>query len=455
MSRKVQGFSRVKEAVAAWNAIQQLLRSGDDGFIVPVVIPKDRRGYRWIFWVGLAIYLLGFPAFYMMSSVFGSGGLGGGFIAFFGFIAGLMALGLGLYSGFRSAIVEIEQGTVGIYSEYGEIKGVLDPGPNYLWWPWQRIEFIVDTSTEIPYTAPVLACPTQENVPLKSIEFFLKFRIVDPMNFVRRIGASNFDIVLSSAVQDAIRRRSRQIQTANAYDLRGSDVDDMREDLNRQLEPYGVRIIGANIPDVQLPDQYQNNLATQERVAKELAAYEKEWDLIKKRRQDTILMEIERAKKERDEKIIAVKRAVNRAKEQVAKVLQEREAEAEKIRLDIEAEGKAELKSAENEARALISLGQAYQDNQAVLKYELRLRALQVAKKLLEQAPRPVVVNSQAGEGSSALSTLLLAEILPGVLGRGDGRGQQGGNGHSLERLEQRAVTAMTKLEELTAALND
>lgn len=64
---------------------------------------------------------------------------------------------------------------------------------------------MVDSATEIPYLAPVAVCPTQENVPLKAIEFFLQFRITDPVPFVRTIAASNFDLVLFSAVQGAIR----------------------------------------------------------------------------------------------------------------------------------------------------------------------------------------------------------------------------------------------------------
>lgn len=318
--------------------------------------------------------------------------------------------------------MEIEQGTTGVFSKYGEITGTLKPGRHYLWWPWEKVEYIVDTSTEIPYTAPILACPTRENVPLKRIEFFIKFRIVEPVAFVRNIGASNFDTVLSSAVQDAIRNRSRQVETARAYDLRGSDVGDMQALLNRQMQMYGVRITGANIPDVQLPTQYQDNLSTRERVSKELVAYEKEWELIRKRRNDALLLQIERARKERDEKLIAVQEAVNLAKENVAQMLQEREAEAEKIRLEIEAEGRAELKSAENEAKALHRLGKSYKDNQAVLQYELAMKRLDVAEALLHSAPRPIVVNQSSGQDSSALSTLLMAQLLPELFKEQNGR---------------------------------
>lgn len=401
-------FSRIKEVVGTWSNIQRLLRSGDGGSLVPVVIPKDRRKMGWLLWFALAFYSL-----IANLLLFGFNGAGIGLailsVTFFSLI--------GAFTWWRSAIVEIEQGTTGVLSRWGKIEETIKPGRRLLWWPWEKVEFIVDTSTEIPYTAPVLACPTHENVPLKSIEFFLKFRIIDPVLFVRHIGASNFDMVLSSVVQDAIRNRSRQVETANAYDLRGSNVDDMRAQLNRQMSRYGVKITGANIPDVQLPNQYRQNLSTRERVAKELVAYEKEWELIRKRRQDALLLQIERAKKERDEKLIAVQEAINKARESVAQMLQLREAEAEKIRLEIEAEGRAELKSAENAARALHRLGQSYKDNQAVLQYELAGKKLEVAQTLLRNAPRPIIVNqSGSGEQNSALATLLMAQILPDTL---------------------------------------
>ncbi len=404
----VPEFSKIKEVVTGWAGVRRYLRGGDEGQIVPVVIPKDRRRYGWLFLLGVAVYLLGVGIFS------GSGAIM--LLAILGSLFFLVLAGLWLW---RGAIVEIEQGTTGVLSSYGKITGTLSPGRHYLWWPWQKVEFVVDTATEIPYLAPVAVCPTQENVPLKAIEFFLKFRITDPIAFVRTIGASNFDLVLSSAVQDAIRQRSRQVRTERAYDLRGGDVGDMQEYLNRQLASYGVRILGANIPDVQLPDQYQQHLATRERVAKELAAYEREWELTRKRRIDRLLMEIERSKKERDARLIEVKEARNKARQDVARMLEEKETEAQRVRLDIETSGRATLTEAENEATALRRLGQSHRDNRAMVQYELARRRVEVGEKLFRHAPRPLLVGGEGGE-SSPLSTLLLARMLPRLIQDGE-----------------------------------
>src|ERR671917_211206 len=360
----VPEFSKIKEVVTGWSGVRRYLRGGEEGAIVPVVIPKDRRRYGWLFLLGPAVYTLGVAIF-----------IGNGRLTALAILGAVVFAALAALWLWRSAIVEIEQGTTGVLSSYGRITGTLTPGRHYLWWPWQKVEYVVDTATEIPYLAPVAVCPTQENVPLKAIDFFLKFRIPAPIDFVRTIGASNFDLVLSSAVQDAIRQRSRQVRTERAYDLRGGDVGDMQDYLNRQLERYGVRILGANIPDVQLPDQYQQHLATRERVAKELAAYEREWELTRKRRIDQLLMEIERSKKERDARLIEVKEARNKARQAVARMLEEKE----------------------TEATALHRLGQSHRDNRAMVQYELAFRRVEVGERLMQHAPRSLLVRGDGG----------------------------------------------------------
>ncbi len=403
-----QGMSSIKEVVSAWGDVARLLRGGDSGALVPVVIPRDNRGLKWtaLVWFGLWALISGFL---LMGD---HGALGGLAVA----VAILSFVGAALWW-WRSSIVEIEEGTVGVLTKFGAISGPgLAPGRHYLWHPWARVAYVVDVTTEIPYAAPVLSSPTHENVPLKSIEFFLRFRIVDAIRFVQTIGAGNFDLVLSNSVQDAIRQRSRQVRTERAYDLRGSDVKDMQELLNRQLTRYGVQIMGCNIPDVQLPDQYREHLATRERVAKELVAYEKEWELTRKRRIDTLLMEIERSKKVRGAKIVEVKAALNKARKDVAQMLEERETEAQKVRYEIETRARTNLVAAQGEARAQEQLATAYRDNRAVLEYELARRRLDVGAVLAENAPRPVIVHTDAASGDqSALSTLLMAQLLPQI----------------------------------------
>src|SRR5690606_41094181 len=100
---------------------------------------------------------------------------------------------------------------------------------------------------------------------------------------------------------------------------------------------------------------------------------------------DTLLMEIERAKKTRDARVVEVKAAHNTARKDVARMLEEQETEAQRVRWEIEARGRAELTSAENEAKALRRLAESYRDNRAVLQYELARRRLDVGAKLAEQ----------------------------------------------------------------------
>ncbi|NLU67825.1 SPFH domain-containing protein [Streptomyces sp. HNM0574] len=448
--------SVITEQVAPWSEIPQLLRGGEAGTLVPVIIPRHRQKLWWMLplWAGLFALLSG-----VMLTVQGGGGgaaaLAYGSLAVTAYVAGVVLVLGGALWWWRSSIVEIEQGTNGILTRYGAISRTLDPGRHYLWHPWSRVDFVVDTATEIPYSAPVVACPTHENVPLRAIEFFLKFRITDAVLFVRTIGAGNFDLVLSAAVQDAIRQRGRMVHTERAYDLRGSDVHDMQELLTRQLSRYGVRITGCNIPDVQLPAQYQQHLATRERVAKEATAYEQEWGLTRKRRIDSLQMDIERAKKVRDARIVEVKAALNKAREDVAQLLEEQETDAQKVRFEIETRGRSGLISAENEARAQRRLAQAYRDNRAVLQYELARRRLEVGAQLAGNAPQPVVVRTDGANGggdTSALSTLLTAQLLPSMQGLPNGNGaapRGGGNGgRAAAKAAQAAVDAAAQLND-------
>ena len=96
---RMQEFSRIKEVVSGWSGVRQYLRGGDEGQIVPVVIPKDRRRYGWLFLLGVAIYMLGFALF-----------SGSAALAILAVLVAVIFLGLALLWLWRGAIVEIEQG---------------------------------------------------------------------------------------------------------------------------------------------------------------------------------------------------------------------------------------------------------------------------------------------------------------------------------------------------------
>ena len=106
-----ESFSRIKEVVGTWDNIQRLLRSGDSGSLVPVVIPKDRRRMAYLAWFALGFYSL--IANLLLFGFSGAGiGLGLASVLFFVFI--------GAFTWWRSAIVEIEQGTTGVLSRWGQ-----------------------------------------------------------------------------------------------------------------------------------------------------------------------------------------------------------------------------------------------------------------------------------------------------------------------------------------------
>ena len=110
-------FSKIKEVVASWSGVRQFLRGGDAGQIVPVVIPKDRRRYGWLFMLGIAVYLVGF-----------------GLVAGRGAILALAALVAAVFLAralmwlWRGAIVVIEQGPSGEVSRCGQVGGAVGPG---------------------------------------------------------------------------------------------------------------------------------------------------------------------------------------------------------------------------------------------------------------------------------------------------------------------------------------
>src|SRR5699024_2100034 len=127
--------SSIKEAVSDWSDVARLLRGGDSGSLVPVVIPRDKRGLRWtsLIWFGLWALVSG-----LLLAADGKSTLGGLTI-----IVAVVSFLLSVVWWWRSSIVEIEEGTVGVLTSFGAISGPgLTPGRHYLWHPWKRVAYV-------------------------------------------------------------------------------------------------------------------------------------------------------------------------------------------------------------------------------------------------------------------------------------------------------------------------
>jgi hypothetical protein len=203
-----------------------------------------------------------------------------GALALFGPHLWLLLVLLAFSSWWRQSVVMVPDGCRALVTRFGKLEEVVEAGRKLLFNPWKQVSYIVNTTRDYPYNAPIREAPTASRVNA-SVDLFLQFRIEDPAEFIF-----------------------------------------------------------------------------------------------------------------------------------VARMLEKQETEAQRVRLEIETRGRAALTEAENEATALRHLGQAHRDNRAVVRYELARRRVEVGERLMQRAPRPVLIRGEGGE-QSALSTLILARLLP------------------------------------------
>ncbi|MFE8604132.1 SPFH domain-containing protein [Archangium violaceum] len=320
--------------------------------ISPVVIPKDHRSYLWAAIV-LGLVVLGLTGAGLTSALGGLPGFGNLSTVLFGPHYWLVVLSYAAFSLWRNSFVKVPDGCQALITRFGKLEEIAGPGRKTLLNPWKRVSYIINTTREYPYNAPIREAPTAERVNA-SVDLFLQFKIEDPAQFIFALGGANgFSEKLQNAISEVTRALIYEQKAEDIYDLIGESTQAMLESLNQQFLP-AVRFVNANITHAEPSSQgYRMDLAAPEmvRVAKE--AYTWQYELKLRKEQDEGDLNRELASLHETLSAIRAEIATYQAQIDTAREKEVHRANAYARQLLSEAESAAKANAALLEAQAL------------------------------------------------------------------------------------------------------
>ncbi|MGV2386169.1 MAG UNVERIFIED_CONTAM: SPFH domain-containing protein, partial [Thermobifida fusca] len=143
---------------------------------------------------------------------------------FFGPHYWVLTAAIGAFSWWRQGMVMVPDGCVALISKFGKLEQVVGPGRVTLLNPWKRVSYIINTTREYPFNAPIREAPTRSGVKA-SVDLFLQFRIEDPIEFVFTLGAvQGFQDKLNNAISETTRSLIYEQEAAKIYDLVGENT---------------------------------------------------------------------------------------------------------------------------------------------------------------------------------------------------------------------------------------
>lgn len=203
--------------------------------------------------------------------------------ALFGWHYWVLVVLIAVFMWWRQGMVMVPEGCTALISRFGKVEAEVGPGLVTLWNPWKRVSYIINTTREYPFNAPIRQAPTKSGVQA-SVDLFLQFRIVSAREFVFVLGAVNgFQDKLNNAISETTRSLIYEQEASGIYDLVGESTSRLLEQLNAQFAP-AVELTTANITHAEPANQeYRMDLAAPEmvRVAKEAYTYQYELNLRK------------------------------------------------------------------------------------------------------------------------------------------------------------------------------
>lgn len=412
-------------------------QSGENiNVISPVVIPKGSRSYIWVFWVILwgFIGIIGFS-----TTLLDAGPLRNLGWALFGLHYWLLLL---VYIGFslwKNSYVMIPDGCQALITKFGKLEAVVGAGRAWLLDPWRKVSYIVNTTKEYPYNAPIREAPTASRVNA-SVDLFLQFRVEDPAEFIFRLGgAQGFSEKLKNAISEVTRALIYEQKAEEIYDLIGESTQSLLDTLNNQFLP-AVRFVSANITHAEPSSrEYRMDLAAPEmvRVAKE--AYSYEYQLKLRKEQDEGDLNKELAAMRETLSAIHAEIATYQAQMDTAREKEINRANALARQRLVEAESEAKANAALLEAQALDIRAVNSAMYPEILEYRLHQEMLDRLEALAEHLPQVINI------GVAAEQNLDFMGIARHMLGIHDGSLY---SDTDLQRIRDRINEIMSRIQE-------
>jgi regulator of protease activity HflC (stomatin/prohibitin superfamily) len=379
--------------------------------ISPVVVPKGGRSYLWII-PAIFLIMVGLGGLVITSAVEIIPGVDTLSIALFGPHYWLLLIGFVAFKLWKNSFVMIPDGCQALITKFGKLETIVESGRTWLFHPWKKVSYIVNTTKEYPYNAPIREAPTSGRVNA-SVDLFLQFRVENPSDFIFTLGgAQGFTEKLENAISEVTRALIYEQKAEEIYDLVGESTQSLLDTLNKQFLP-AVRFVNANITHAEPSNQqYRMDLASPEmvRVAKEAYTYEYELKLRKEQDEGDFNKDLATMR----ETLSDIRAVIARYQAQMdtAREKETNRANAYARRLMIEAESEAKANAALLEAQALDIRAMSAAYYPQILEYRFQQDVLEKVQSVADKLPQVV----QMGDSHDApIDFMTIAQQIMGI----------------------------------------
>lgn len=326
----------------------------------------------------------------------------------------LILLALAAFIWWRQGMVMVPDGCQALISRFGKVEAEVGPGRVTLLNPWKRVSYIVNTTREYPFNAPIHEAPTKSGVKA-SVDLFLQFRIVNPREFIFVLGAvQGFQDKLNNAISETTRSLIYEQEASGIYDLVGESTSRLLDQLNQQFQP-AVELTNANITHAEPSSQeYRMDLAAPEvvRVAKEAYTYEYELQLRKEQNEGDLNKDLASL----NETLSSIQADIAQYQAQMDTALERETNRARALARQrfVEAESTANANAALLEAQALDIRALSAADAPEILDYRFEQDTLSKLESVAGSLPQIVQIGS---DDADAVDFLRIAQQ---IIGRAD-----------------------------------